>query len=258
MLRPEEEVRKAKLLKELKALDARAKARAAHRGNYEFAAIKDPKSLAELQRFQRIFGRYFPAMLKDEHYTIVFHQTVMDGIFGNPIQTIHKGTFEADLKRFKRAIKVLADWPIWQTTLYTAPSAIPYSLDVLDEENVPIAAALQIYKCLLTIADVADNHNLSQVLNQLESWAREASEHVPDRRNINWEAVNAVDRLRGYWHHGTKSPAPSRALNPTSPFADYLRDAFEFFNISGDPSAAFKRWVVIDEFFRDVRIRKWK
>jgi hypothetical protein len=245
MLTPEEEVRKAQLLQELQDLEDRARARLARwreRRTYRFADAADPEDLATIRRFQQIFGRHIPFLLEDEHATIHLHQRLLDGIFGNPIETINKSTFEADLKRFRKAIKTLAEWPIWGTMITMVPS----SPEVWDDENVE-HVALKIYECLLWIEDMADNKTLPQVLDQLEGWAREASEQLPDRRNINWVAVNAVDSLRRFWESWTETSAPSRALNQASPFADYLRDAFEFFNISGDPVAAFKRWVAVED-----------
>jgi hypothetical protein len=105
-----------------------------------------------------------------------------------------------------------------------------------------------VYDFLLTLQDLAHyDHILPAVLDELESHARKAAHYVPDRRNINWEAVHAVDHLRGFWESWTETSAPRRALNPESPFANYLRDAFEFFGIQGDPVSAFKRWVALED-----------
>jgi hypothetical protein len=260
MLTPDEEARKAKLLQELKDLEDGARARLAQgdlaRGRtYSFAKVADPEKLAMIRRFQQIFGRHIPFLLEDEHATIHLHSRLWGGIFLNPIDTINKSTFEADLKRFRKAIKALAEWPIWGTMVCI--TVVPLSPEVWDDENVS-HAALEIYKCLLTIEHMADDKKLPQVLDELEGWAREASasEYLMDRRNVNWEAVNAVDKLRGFWESWTVTPAPSRALNPASPFADYLRDAFEFFNISGDPVAAFKRWVAVEDARQKLRNSK--
>jgi hypothetical protein len=206
----------------------------------------------ELQRFQQIFGRHIPCLLESEHDTVHLHQRLLDGIFGNPIQTINKSTFEADLKRFRKAIQVLAEWPIWGAMVYF--DILPWSPDEVGDDKKAVNAALKLYHCLVRIEDMADDKKLPQVLDQLEGWARVALEEVEDRRNINWEAVNAVAELHGFWESWTETPAPPRALNPASPFADYLRDAFEFFNISGDPLTAFRRWVAIE----DARTRKSK
>src|SRR3954451_3459929 len=176
MLTPEEEVRKAKLLQELKELEDGARERALKRKPaYTFAKVTNPKSLAMIQHFQQIFGRHIPCLLESEHHTINLHQKLMDGIFGNPIQTINKSTFEADLRRFRAAIKVLAQWPVWGAMVGTGAQP-PLEKDQ-DKGNV-LQAALEIYDCLLTITDMADDKKLPQVLDQLEGWAREASEHL--------------------------------------------------------------------------------
>jgi hypothetical protein len=245
MLTAEEEARKAELLQELKDLEDGARTRfllAAGERTYRLADVPDAEQLATIRRFQRIFGRHIPYLLEDEDATIDLHQRLLDRIFFNPIRTINKSTFEADLKRFRNAIRVLAEWPIWGAGVHFIA---PLLLEVRDSENDVLCAATEIYDCLLTIKEMADEKQLPKVLDQLEGWAREASEMIQDRRNINWQAVNAVDRLRDFWESWTETPAP-RALNPTSPFADYLRDAFEFFNISGDPVAAFKRWAAVN------------
>jgi hypothetical protein len=134
---------------------------------------------------------------------------------------------------------------------------VPRVDEIRDNENV-LRDAREIYNCLLTISDTAEDKTLPQILDRLDFWAREASEYLLDRRNVKWEAVNAVDRLRGAWESYNEAAAPRRALNPASPFADYLRDGFEFFDISGDPAAAFKRWVIAEDAYREIRIRKWK
>jgi hypothetical protein len=265
MLTPEEEARKAELLQKLKDLEDGARARLERGRIYRFPdSVRDrrysfarvpPEMLAEIRRFQQIFGQYIPCLLDDEHATIHLESRLRGGIFMNPIETINKSTFEADLKRFRGAMKVLAEWPIWgaMETFYvmheqTRQSEPPVVGD--DNEDV-LHAAQEIYEGLVMIRDMADQKKLPQVLDQLEGWAREASEQLMDRRNINWEAVNAVDVLHRFWESWTETPAPSRALNPASRFADYLRDGFAFFKISGDPAAAFKRWVAVKD-------EKWK
>lgn len=261
MLTPEEETRKAKLLKEIKELEDHARHRylsEAATQSYSFAKVKKQEDLAKIRRFQLIFGKHIPCLLESEHHTIHLHQRLSDGIFGNPPQTISKGTFEADLKRFRNAIKVLTKWPIWGAMV--SSNVVPHvSAELRVNEDDVLHVAVEIYDFLLLIDDVAHHsRKLPQVLDQLERWAREASENLPDRRNINWEAVNAVDRLRGSWESYNEMQAPRRALNLASPFADYLREGFEFFEISGDAISAFKRWVAVEDIFQNIRIRKGK
>ena len=66
---------------------------------------------------------------------------------------------------------------------------------------------------------------------------------VPETANINWEAVDAVEALRLLWWRNSDREAPSRALNPASPFHSYLKDGFDWLEIAADPTSAFKRWV---------------
>lgn len=247
MLTEEEEARKAQLLHEIKELESGARDRYLNQARdrvYRFADIPKPPDLAKLKRFQKIFGRYIPELLTDENATIRLHSRLSNSIHLNPPETIRKTDFEGDIKRFRKAITTLAEFEVWGTK--PCISNVPRLSEVGNDEDVLYAAG-QIYHVLVLIDDLKNYHGtLSRVLDELERWAREASKYIPDRRNINWEAVHAVDNLHLFWESWTETPAPRRALNPASPFADYLRDAFEFFGISGDPVAAFKRWAALE------------
>jgi hypothetical protein len=82
---------------------------------YSFADIMGREYLEEIVRFQRIFGRYIPELLEDEHATIHLHQRLRDSFFTNPPETINRSTFDTDMKRFRRAVTDLANSPIWGT-----------------------------------------------------------------------------------------------------------------------------------------------
>src|SRR5689334_2625266 len=88
LLTPDEAARKAKLLKDLRHLEAVAYTRRA-RG---FADIKNAEDRVKAQRFQSVFGKYFPRLLENERFAVYLEQNLWDGIFGNPIQTINKST----------------------------------------------------------------------------------------------------------------------------------------------------------------------
>jgi hypothetical protein len=198
-----------------------------------------PEYLDEARQFQKTFGAYFPFLLEDEHAVIILHQKMRDGIFGNPTETIRKSKFETDLKRLRKAIQTIADHPTayWQR--------MPGRSDFSDDVS---RGAYEIFDLVLAVEAMAPRYGnpaLSQIMDRYEEWAREAVKHVPERRNIKWEAVHAVSRLRWYWESWAEIPAPRRALKEESPFADYLRDAFEFFKIQGDPISAFKRWAIL-------------
>lgn len=256
MLTREEEALKAKLLQELNELEegARARQRAeAKTEKYSFKKIVDPENSSRIKKFQQIFGRYIPELISDEHATIHLHSRISGGLFLNPAETYSKASFEAEIKRFRRAIIALAESPIWGTGACIGIACNRSKFDGADDDIKH--AAYEIYETLLQIGDLDKHYNtLPRVLDELEQWAREATIYLHDRRNINWRAVHAVDVLRRFWESWTESPAPRRALNPTSPFADYLRDGFDFFEIDGDPGAAFKRWVELE----DKEPEKWK
>lgn len=254
MLTPEEEERKAQLLKEIEELEDNARRRYWREENnceYSFDQIKSVESLREIKEFQAKFFKYAPFMLDDENCVIRIHHFLLSGIFYNPPQTINKSRFEFHSKRFRRSIQTLAEWDIWGNNRMISLAS---SAHRLSDESDPNNAAYQIYRAILLIRDCFDHDkNLHEVIDIMESWAREVAEDIPDRRNINWNAVAAVAQLRWCWEMITETQAPSRALNPESVFADFLRDAFEFFEIRGDPVSAFKRWVALSEEHEHLR-----
>lgn len=244
MLTPEEEAHKARLLAEVKQLEEDARNRyvqEARSRTYSFQEIERPEYLESARRFQEIFGQYIPDVRDSEHATIVLHQKMMDGIFGNPTETIRHSTFDADLKRLRKAVQTIAEHPLgyWQQVSFMSFNS--------DPEDKIARGAREIFDMILSVQEFVDDGLLPKILNKYEAWAREAASTIPDRRNINWEAVHAVERLRAYWEAWAEIPAPRRGLNPASPFANYLRDAFDFFGIEGDPIAAFRRWVALDQ-----------
>jgi len=84
---------------------------------------------------------------------------------------------------------------------------------------------------------------LDNALARLREEAVDAMSRLPDRGNTNWEAVFAVDALRVVWWQNTGREAPSKALNPASEFASFLRDGFRYLEVEANPIAAFRRWV---------------
>ncbi|MBZ9710551.1 hypothetical protein LB543_28030 [Mesorhizobium sp. ESP7-2] len=242
MLTPEEEERKAALLDELKRLEDGARARwieEAQSKTYSFANIPNSADLAIAKEFQKVFGRHIEDVRYSEHMAIVLHSKMMSGIFGNPTETIRRSTFDADLKRLRKAVQLFAEHPTayWQHVASASFEA--------GQGDRIAEGAHDVFDFVLRVQGYADEGILPEVLNKYEAWARQAVGQLPDRRNINWEAVHAVMMLRAYWESWAEIPAPRRALNPESPFADYLRDAFAFFQINGDPISAFKRWAAL-------------
>ncbi|MDJ1464948.1 hypothetical protein [Nitratireductor sp. GZWM139] len=246
MMTDEERERKEALLEELKNLEEGVRYRQvmqAYVRTFSFQSLRDEEAKREILNFQKIFGRYIPDLLGDEHATITLHQRMIDSFFTNPVETINRSRFDIDMKRLRKAVHVLAEIDIASTK--AAMVRFNWSENGDDEIN---DGAKSIYDAILDIQDHAHHYeNLPNVLDKLEGEFRAAAEFIPDRRNINWQAVHAVAHLHGFWESWTETPAPRRALNPESPFANYLRDAFEFFEIQGDPLAAFKRWAALEK-----------
>lgn len=88
-----------------------------------------------------------------------------------------------------------------------------------------------------------ENALLIPALEKLCARMRREIRDLPDARNINLKAVQAVDARRDLWLRNTGKTAPSQALNPNCQFAQFLRDGFVYLNIEADPVSAFKRWV---------------
>ena len=244
MLTPAEEIRKSALLQEIKALEDSARARwieEASAKEYKFSDIADPYRQEEIRRFQRVFGGYFPGLLESEHEVILEEDWLQCRIYGNPTETIKKSSIENELRKFRKAIQTLAEHPKGY-----CKNMIAISYWDSKDDKLGIKAS-EIFEFILLLDEVAEEGTLPQVLDRYERWAREAIASTPDRRNINWEAVHAVSRLRWFWWRRTGEDAPGRALNPASPFADYLRDAFEYFEIAADPISAFRRWAALAE-----------
>lgn len=206
---------------------------------YSFADLR-PDALETHRRFQDVFGVYFPYLLDDEHQTIIEHEWITNSIFGNPTDTIKKSGLDREFKKLRKAIQTLAEHEIGYWMMMSM------SFDEGDEAD---QGAREVLDFLLTVDGMMQPHDypgpLARVLDRYEELARNAIAQMPERRNINWEAVDAIYRLRGLWWRNTGEDAPSRALNPESPFANYLRDAFEYLEIKGDPVSAFKRWAAL-------------
>ena len=102
-------------------------------------------------------------------------------------------------------------------------------------------------KFLLELNHMESEGLIEAVLAKFVTDAENEIDTLPERRNINWAAVDATDALRGLWWRNTGKEGPFRALNPASKFASFLRDGFLFLDIDADPISAFKRWVALDK-----------
>lgn len=218
---------------------AYAKAQEQRQKRYTFADLR-PDAQEAHRHFQVVFGTHFPYLLEDEHRTIVECEWIYNSIFGNPMETVKKSGLGQEFKKLRKAVRTVAEHP----TGY-----LMAMLGSFDEGNDVDAGAKAIFDFLLDVSDMMPPHNspvpLAKALDRYEALAREAINRTPDRRNIKWDAVHAVYRLRVLWWRNTGEDAPRRALNPESPFANYLRDAFDYLEIKGDPVSAFRRWATL-------------
>jgi hypothetical protein len=141
---------------------------------------------------------------------------------------------DKDLKRLKKAISTIAEHPA---------GYIPFMRHLAAKSGNGQGRILGVIRAVHVIKE---SGCLTQALNDYEFWARSAVDQMPNRKNINWTAVHAISQLRFYWRAGSLGRvAPRRALNPSCQFANYLRDAFDFFGVEGDPISAFKRWAAL-------------
>jgi hypothetical protein len=101
----------------------------------------------------------------------------------------------------------------------------------------------EILRFMLVMDEMEQEGLLEKVIQKFKASAFKAIDQTPEKGNIHWKAVHAVEGLRILWWRNTGDEGPRRALNPASKFADYLRDGFQFLEISANPESAFKRWV---------------
>ena len=127
-------------------------------------------------------------------------------------------------------------------TSYWQPLFVELFWKKRDGDDPHVASADLIFRFLLDLGDMNDNGTLQMAVDQFVASAEKAIDTLPERGNVNWDAVHAVDGLRVLWWRNTGENGPARALNPASKFASYLRDGFEFLGINADPVSAFKRW----------------
>lgn len=205
----------------------------------------------ELKRFQQIFGRYFPVILdpkNGERAAIALYRPLKHAILYRPkrgesssmvMDTIDHSTIDRDLKRLKKAIKTIVEHPVGYFSRMKK---------MFFENDAQYHNANIVRRCVIDMMRRTESCDIAKALNDYERWARKAIERTPNRRNINWEGVHAIAALREFWTHGTFGRvAPRRALKLESPFASYLRDAFKFFEIKGDPISAFRRWAILTD-----------
>lgn len=202
-----------------------------------------PDYLPAIQCFQRTFSRYFPQF--EDDLVDAFSELVWlnDSVFVNPKATVRRSKAKRELTKIRSSLAHMGEhdlsyWQLLATKLYRE-----------SERGDEIAKkADEVLQFLLRLNDWQMNGELAAALDRFAIEAEMAIESTPEAGNINWDAVHAVDCLRALWWRNIGKHGPSRALNPASEFAAFLRDAFDYLKIHADPISAFKRWADLRRF----------
>jgi hypothetical protein len=164
----------------------------------------------------------------------VEHDWLCSGYFGNPQDTIRRSKAKRELPKLRAALNELRehDLSYWLKLNYAL-------WDSAENGDEVAKHAKELFNSIMTLRLWCSKDAIDRLVME----AKVAIEATPDTGNVNWAAVHAVDRLRTLWWRNTGNDGPSRALNPESTFAAYLRDGFEYLEMKADPLSAFKRWV---------------
>jgi hypothetical protein len=186
--------------------------------------------------FQETFGPYFPALLENAEAASDQLDWLENRVFGNPLDTVRKGSARRDIPRTRAAF----------TRLGGADAAyclqMNFALQVAseggDEGAAPVRELLEI---LMKLGRWHHQGELSRILDRFEREALSALDALRETGNVRWDAVLAVDALHTIWRRNTQKVAP-RTLNPASKFARYLGTGFNFLEIDANPVSAFRTW----------------
>ena len=201
--------------------------------------------MARAAKFQRTFSVYFPHFSDDWVAAAFEMEWIWYGFRNNSLGTVRPQKAKRELEKLLGILRYLGtcEVPYWQGV----------SSDIRDEEIAEETAGSggyysvaeyqsEILDFLLSLGEMNKEGLTEKVLGGFAEKATREIERLPERRNINWDAVHAVDRLRTLWWRNTGNDAPSRALNPASTFCRFLGDGLDFLEIDADPVSAFKRW----------------
>ena len=159
-------------------------------------------------------------------------------VLGNPFDTVPRSKAKKELAKIAAALRLMGkhDTAYWLRLMWIIMEAKENGDELADHMD-------KIFRFLLDLVQLEGEGVLGKVVTRFADSAATAIDQVPDQGNIHWEAMHAVDGLRILWWRNTGHDGPSRALNPASRFARYLRDGFDFLEIRANPESAFKRWV---------------
>jgi len=190
-----------------------------------------------VRQFQATFSPYF-SHLTDFDAAAFEAEWLETRVFGNPKDTIRRSQAKRELEKIRAALILMGQ----HDTSYWQPLFVELFWKKQSGDDPSVASVDLILRFLLDLGEMSDNGTLPSAVDQFVASAERAIDTLPERGNINWDAVHAVDGLRALWWRNTGENGPAKALNPASKFASYLRDAFEFLGINADPVSAFRRW----------------
>lgn len=104
-----------------------------------------------------------------------------------------------------------------------------------DEEAKRLSATLY---CL--------SHESDALLDSIDAARKSLKDGGPmvrkSTKTLNIEAIRAVQGAVESWTLFQSAPPPAKALNPASPFGNFLADLLEACSIQADPKSAFRAW----------------
>jgi len=197
---------------------------------------KAPKSLlCSLIEFERTFSQYFPHFVGNLDIAVFELEWIRTRFFMNPMETVRHSNAKKEIDNFVKMISKIStmEQGYW----------LELAIALNNDKSKTKESQRVLLDFILDIVDLKETDQLDATLTDFRASVNNAIDHTPDRSNINWEAVHAVDGLRILWWRNTGKNAPY-SLNPASKFAKYLSDGFNFLEVDADPISAFKRWAI--------------
>lgn len=110
-----------------------------------------------------------------------------------------------------------------------------------ENEGLSHPEAFKLICCILTV-----QFKKEALIRGIEAARANLKENGPltkrTTKTLNIEAIKAVQGAIEAWQRFASTPPPTRALNPASPFGEFLADLFEACMIEADPKSAFRAW----------------
>ena len=228
--------------------------------------VLDISRMADPERFRQHFGPHFPHILDDKYdlTSLIFAFEISVEADWGPVR---RSEAKKKLRHIRSWLKGIA-----QSRHILLRILIKQRIEKLESNY-----GADELGTFLTWLMLRSEDELNAVLDRFIADTTAEIEAAPDKRNIDWKAVRAVGSLRFLWvslsgekqrpRKGSQNSiegqqidpnerlrvwaeslgrAPSKALNPASKFARFLRDGFRYLEVEGNPESAFRRWAEIN------------